>query len=306
MSSGVPTGRPGAGGATRRPTTSFTTMTSGAARCMTMSASSRSCVSKAFRADCRGSRFFVSARGFALRSQGSTQRWSLRSTGRHRSSPRGRRHRSSSRQDRGDDQQRSALHRSAGSRGDARPPRLVVRPGGSAPRAPGEHVWDSCHEPGVDRSVEGPAQAGLEVRRADNCLRVHAVDGPHERSPRWLLASRRPDATADELIVEAVGSPSMLCRPSPSRAATRGISWRGRGKAVGRHLRTSAQPGGLLFDDASMIGHEEFQAGVRTRSRPFVRLAGAATRSTRSRPRLASASRRLWRRRCTSGSCGPR
>ena len=35
----------------------------------------------------------------------------------------------------------------------------------------------------VGRAVEGPAQTGLEVRRADHRVRLHAVDGPGQRPP---------------------------------------------------------------------------------------------------------------------------
>ena len=106
-------------------------------------------------------------------------------------------HRQASRQDRIDDQQRAARHRAA------RGVRLAVElflamAAGSGDAAAADHARGSDGDGDVTRvhrAQQGPAKARMDVRRADDHLRLHAGDGPGQRSRRRLRLQRSESST---------------------------------------------------------------------------------------------------------------
>ena len=73
---------------------------------------------------------------------------------------------------------------------------------------------------GIDRAVEGPQEAGLEVRRTDHGLCLHAGHGADQRPCRGLRDQSQGRARAQEFqaarTLRFTKAPAALLRPAPN------------------------------------------------------------------------------------------
>ena len=95
------------------------------------------------------------------------------------------------------------------------------------------------HDAGIDRALEGPQEARLELRRPDHRLRLHAGDGAGQRPHRRLLLPGRGRARAARVQAAVVGAMRRQPAPEGGSKPRRPVGFRSEGASCDRRAARS-------------------------------------------------------------------